>query len=117
MASRSGQKGTIGQVIPECDMPFTKDGIRPDLIVNPHAIPSRMTIGQLIECVVGKACLFQGFHGDCTAFASDGTQIGAFGKMLVKSGYHSSGNELLYNGMTGEQIESEIFFGPNYYMR
>ena len=117
MASRSGQKGTIGQVIPECDMPFTKDGIRPDLIVNPHAMPSRMTIGQLIECVVGKACLFQGFHGDCTAFASDGTQIGAFGKMLVKSGYHSSGNELLYNGMTGEQIESEIFFGPNYYMR
>ena len=117
MASRSGQKGTIGQIIPEQDMPFTKDGIRPDLIINPHAIPSRMTIGQLIECVVGKACIFQGFHGDCTAFASDGTQIGAFGKMLSKSGYHSSGNELLYNGMTGEQIESEIFFGPNYYMR
>ena len=117
MASRSGQKGTIGQVIPERDMPFTKDGIRPDLIVNPHAIPSRMTIGQLIECVVGKACLFQGYHGDCTAFASDGTQIGVFGKMLSKSGYHSSGNEILYNGMTGEQIESEIFFGPNYYMR
>ena len=117
MASRSGQKGTIGQIIPERDMPFTKDGIRPDLIINPHAIPSRMTIGQLIECVVGKACLFQGFHGDCTAFASDGTQIGAFGKMLTKSGYHSSGNELLYNGMTGEQIESEIFFGPNYYLR
>jgi DNA-directed RNA polymerase II subunit RPB2 len=117
MASRSGQKGTIGQIIPEKDMPFTKDGIRPDLIINPHALPSRMTIGQLIECVVGKACLHQGFHGDCTAFASDGTQIGAFGKMLTKSGYHSSGNEILYNGMTGEQIESEIFFGPNYYMR
>jgi DNA-directed RNA polymerase II subunit RPB2 len=117
MASRSGQKGTIGQIIPEKDMPFTKDGIRPDLIINPHAIPSRMTIGQLIECVVGKACISQGYHGDCTAFASDGTQIGVFGNILAKSGYHSSGNELLYNGMTGEQIESEIFFGPNYYMR
>jgi DNA-directed RNA polymerase II subunit RPB2 len=117
MASRSGQKGTIGQIIPERDMPFTKDGVRPDLIINPHAIPSRMTIGQLIECVVGKTCLFQGFHGDCTAFTSDGTHIGVFGKMLAKCGYHSSGNELLYNGMTGQQIESEIFFGPNYYMR
>uniref|UniRef100_A0A6C0KEV1 DNA-directed RNA polymerase n=1 Tax=viral metagenome TaxID=1070528 RepID=A0A6C0KEV1_9ZZZZ len=117
MASRAGQKGTIGLVIPEEDMPFTKDGIRPDMIVNPHAIPSRMTIGHLVECIIGKACAFYGGFGDCTAFNNKGSKIGVFGEMLPKAGFHSSGNEILYNGMTGEQIETEIFIGPNYYMR
>ena len=117
MASRSGQKGTIGMIIPEQDMPFTRDGIRPDIIINPHAIPTRMTIGQLVECIVGKACLHYGFHGDCTAFNSNGNQLTDFQKLLTKSGMHSSGNDILYNGMTGEQIESEIFIGPTYYMR
>ena len=117
MASRAGQKGTIGMVIPERDMPFTKDGIRPDLIINPHAIPTRMTIGQLVECVTGKACVMMGGFGDCTAFNTIGSKIGAFGELLSKQGFHSSGNEVLYNGMTGEQIESEIFMGPTYYMR
>jgi DNA-directed RNA polymerase II subunit RPB2 len=117
MASRSGQKGTIGMIIPEQDMPFTRDGIRPDIIINPHAIPTRMTIGQLVECIVGKACLHYGFHGDCTAFNSNGNQLIDFQKLLTKSGMHSSGNDILYNGMTGEQIESEIFIGPTYYMR
>ena len=117
MASRSGQKGTIGMIIPEQDMPFTKDGLRPDIIINPHAIPTRMTIGQLVECIVGKACLYNGFHGDCTAFNSNGNQISDFQRLLTESGMHSSGNDILYNGMTGEQIESEIFMGPTYYMR
>jgi len=117
MASRSGQKGTIGMIIPEQNMPFTKDGIRPDIIINPHAIPTRMTIGQLVECIVGKACLHNGYHGDCTAFNSNGNQLADFQKILAKSGMHSSGNDILYNGMTGEQIESEIFMGPTYYMR
>ena len=117
MAARSGQKGTIGLVIPECDMPFTKDGIRPDIIINPHAIPSRMTIGQLVETIVGKASAMFGGYADCTAFNNRGSKIGVFGEMLTKVGYHSSGNEILYNGMTGEQIETEIFVGPNYYMR
>lgn len=117
MASRSGQKGTIGQIIPERDMPFTKDGLRPDIIVNPHAMPTRMTVGQLVECLVGKACLNMGYHGDCTAFMSSDKQIGAFGEILNKCNYHSSGNELLYNGMTGEQLEAEVYVGPNYYMR
>ncbi len=117
MASRAGQKGTGGLIIPEADMPFTKEGLRPDLIINPHAIPSRMTIGQLIECVMGKACAFLGGFGDCTPFINQGTKIGVFGEVLTNMGYHSSGNELLYNGMTGEQIESEIFIGPTYYMR
>jgi hypothetical protein len=117
MASRAGQKGTIGLVIPERDMPFTKDGIRPDIIINPHALPTRMTIGQLVECITGKACAHYGGFGDCTAFVNKGSKIGVFGELLTKVGFHSSGNEQLYNGMTGEQIESEIFMGPTYYMR
>jgi hypothetical protein len=117
MASRSGQKGTIGLVVPEQDMPFTKDGIRPDLIINPHALPSRMTIGQLVECIIGKAAAQYGGFSDCTAFINKGSKIGVFGELLPKVGFHSSGNEVLYNGMTGEQLEAEIFMGPNYYMR
>ena len=117
MASRAGQKGTIGLVVPEEDMPFTRDGIRPDLIINPHAIPSRMTIGHLVECIIGKAAAIYGGYSDCTAFNNKGSKIKVFGEMLSKVGYHSSGNEILYNGMTGEQLETEIFMGPNYYMR
>jgi DNA-directed RNA polymerase II subunit RPB2 len=117
MASRAGQKGTIGLIIPESDMPFTADGIRPDLIINPHAIPSRMTIGQLIESLFGKACCEYGGFGDCTAFQSKGANTKTYGKMLARAGFHSSGNQLLYNGMTGEQLQSDIFIGPTYYMR
>jgi DNA-directed RNA polymerase II subunit RPB2 len=117
MASRAGQKGTIGLVVPERDMPFTKDGLKPDIIINPHAIPSRMTIGQLVECITGKACAMVGGFGDCTAFNNKGSKIGMFGEILTKQGFHSNGNELLYNGMTGEQMETEIFMGPTYYMR
>jgi len=117
MASRAGQKGTVGLVIPEEDMPFTKDGMRPDLIINPHAIPSRMTIGHLVECIIGKAAALYGGYSDCTAFNNKGSKTKVFGDMLSKVGYHSSGNEVLYNGMTGDQIETEIFMGPNYYMR
>ena len=116
-ASRAGQKGTVGLVIPERDMPFTKDGIRPDMIFNPHARPSRMTIGHLVECLMGKACLSIGGFGDGTAFVNKGSKVRVFGDILSQMNYHSSGNELLYNGMTGEQMEAEIFFGPTYYMR
>ena len=117
LASRAGQKGTVGLVVPERDMPFTKDGIRPDIIINPHAVPSRMTIGQLVESITGKACAMMGGFGDCTAFNNKGSKIGVYGELLTKNGYHSNGNEVLYNGMTGEQMESEIFMGPTYYMR
>ena len=116
-ASRAGQKGTVGLVVPEMDMPFTKDGIRPDIIINPHALPSRMTIGQLVECLLGKTCAMFGGFGDCTAFINKGSKIKVFGELLLHQGYHSSGNEILYNGMSGEQLESEIFIGPTYYMR
>ena len=117
MASRCGQKGTLGLIIPEEDMPFSADGTRPDLIINPHALPSRMTIGQLIECLFGKACTMYGAYGDCTAFATKGANAKTYGEMLTKMDFHSSGNQILYNGYTGEQIYSEIFIGPTYYMR
>lgn len=115
--SRCGQKGTCGIIIEEKDMPFTAQGIRPDIIINPHALPSRMTIGQLVECVMGKACSLYGGFGDCTAFANKGPKQKQFGDMLLKMGFHSSGNEQLYNGMTGEALEMSIFMGPTYYMR
>jgi len=115
--SRAGQKGTIGIILDECDMPTTKDGIRPDIIVNPHAMPSRMTIGHLIETVIGKACVMKGGFGDCTAFLSKGSKEKIFGDLLVEEGFHSSGNEILYNGMTGEQLETQIYLGPTYYLR
>ena len=115
--SRAGQKGTVGLIIPEADMPFTEDGTRPDLIINPHALPTRMTIGQLVETLMGKACVLQGGFGDCTAFVNHGSKHQVFGKMLTELGYHSSGTQLLYNGMTGERMESQIFIGPTYYMR
>ena len=118
MASRAGQKGTCGNIIPERDMPFTRDGLRPDMIINPHAIPTRMTIGQLVECIMGKACLQQGAFGDCTAFNNKSTEpLSEFGRELARFGYHSQGDEVMYNGMTGEQLESSIFIGPTYYMR
>jgi hypothetical protein len=115
--SRCGQKGTVGLVIPEADMPFTANGIKPDIIINPHAIPSRMTIGQLVESLMGKACTMQGAFGDCTAFVNKSDMSKVFGQLLTENGYHSSGNDILYNGQTGEQIQTEIFMGPTYYMR
>ena len=116
-ASRAGQKGTIGIVLEEKDMPTTAEGIRPDIIVNPHAFPSRMTIGHLVESLTSKVCCLYGGFGDCTAFVNKGPKDKLFGELLTNAGYSSTGNEILYNGMTGEQLETEIYFGPTYYMR
>ena len=115
--SRCGQKGTVGLLIPEHNMRLQMMVSRPDIIVNPHALPSRMTIGLLVETLMGKACVNVGGFGDCTAFTNKGPKHKIFGAMLQKQGYHSSGTQYLYNGMTGEQMESEIFMGPTYYMR
>jgi DNA-directed RNA polymerase II subunit RPB2 len=117
MASRAGQKGTLGLIIPEDSMPFTEDGIRPDLIINPHAIPSRMTIGQIVESLFGKVCTSYGAFGDCTAFQVKGPNYSTYAPLLVKAGFHSSGNQVLYNGMSGEQLAADIYMGPTYYMR
>jgi DNA-directed RNA polymerase II subunit RPB2 len=117
MASRAGQKGTLGLIIPEKDMPFAADGTRPDLIINPHAIPSRMTIGQIVESLFGKACAIYGGFGDCTAFQVKGSNYATYGPMLTNAGFHSSGKQLMYNGMTGNQVEADIYMGPTYYMR
>ena len=115
--SRCGQKGTVGLIVPEENMPFNAEGIRPDLIINPHALPSRMTIGQLIETLMGKACAYYGGFGDCTAFVNKGPKHELFGSLLRNIGYSSTGNELMYSGETGEQLEMEFFTGPCYYMR
>ena len=114
-SSRHGQKGTAGNIIPEEDMPFTKDGIRPDIIINPHAIPSRMTIGQLKETLLGKVLLELGLFGDGTSFGN--LDVKTITQELQKLGYESYGNELLYNGLTGEQLETNIFLGPVFYQR
>jgi DNA-directed RNA polymerase II subunit RPB2 len=114
-SSRHGQKGTIGNIIPECDMPFTDAGIRPDIIINPHAIPSRMTIAQLKETILGKTLLELGLFGDGTSFGK--FDVKDICKELQKVGYESTGNELMYNGLTGEQFETSIFIGPVFYQR
>ena len=114
-SSRHGQKGTIGNIIPECDMPYTVNGIRPDIIINPHAIPSRMTIAQLKETVLGKVLMDLGLFGDGTSFGK--FDIKDICKELQKVGYESNGNELMYNGQTGEQLETSIFIGPVFYQR
>jgi DNA-directed RNA polymerase II subunit RPB2 len=115
--SRCGQKGTVGLIIPEENMPFNADGIRPDIIINPHALPSRMTIGQLVETLMGKACAYYGGFGDCTAFVNKGPKHELFGNLLRNIGYSSTGNEILYSGESGEQIQMEFFMGPCYYLR
>lgn len=114
-SSRHGQKGTIGNIINEEDMPFTAEGLKPDIIINPHAIPSRMTIGQLKETLLGKVLVQLGLFGDGTSF--EDLDIKDICKELQKNGYESNGNEVLYNGLTGEQIDSNIFIGPAFYQR
>ena len=114
-SSRHGQKGTVGNIIPEEDMPFTRDGIKPDIIINPHAIPSRMTIGQLKETLLGKVLVQLGLFGDGTSFGD--LHIDDISKELNKLGFDRNGNEVMYNGLTGEQMEAEIFIGPVFYQR
>jgi DNA-directed RNA polymerase II subunit RPB2 len=114
-SSRHGQKGTIGNIIPEKDMPFTENGIKPDIIINPHAIPSRMTIAQLKETLLGKVLIELGLFGDGTSFGN--LDIKTISNELLKLGYEKNGEEILYDGISGKQIETSIFMGPCFYQR
>ena len=114
-ASRCGQKGMCGMVLPSYDMPFTKDGIVPDIIVNPHAIPTRMTINQLLEVILGKSSCLSGHLGDATPFQNN--DIREFSEVLEGFNYQKDGNEVMYCGFTGDQIRTSIFIGPTYYQR
>jgi DNA-directed RNA polymerase subunit B len=114
-ASRHGQKGVIGILIPQYDMPFTEDGITPDLIINPHAFPSRMTLGQLFETIAGKYAALYARYVDGTPFAKE--PIENLRIELLRKGYAPDGTEIMYDGRTGEMIRTPILIGLVYYQK
>lgn len=114
-ASRHGQKGVIGMLVPQYDMPYTEDGVVPDLIINPHAIPSRMTLGQMLELLGGKAYAASGRPIDGTAFCGDSEKT--MRDLLKASGLKPSGKEVLYDGRTGRMLEADVYIGIAYYLK
>jgi len=114
-ASRHGQKGVVGMLIPQSDMPYTSEGITPDLIINPHALPSRMTLGQLMESIAGKVAALRGRYVDATPFY--GEDIESLKRELLLLGYPMDGTEPMYDGRTGELIGSPIFIGIVFYQK
>lgn len=118
-SSRHGQKGVCSRKWPQVDMPFSETGIQPDVIINPHAFPSRMTIGMFVESLAGKAGALHGIAQDATPwkFSEDDTPADFFGEQLSKAGYNYHGNEPMYSGATGEELRADIYIGCVYYQR
>ncbi|KAH6659944.1 RNA polymerase Rpb2 [Truncatella angustata] len=118
-SSRHGQKGVCSQKWPTIDMPFSESGIQPDVIINPHAFPSRMTIGMFVESLAGKSGALHGLAQESTPFRfdEDNTAADYFGHQLKMAGYNYHGNEPLYSGITGEEFAADIYIGVVYYQR
>jgi len=106
-SSRHGQKGVVGLIVPQVDMPFSESGWCPDLIMNPHGFPSRMTVGKMIELISGKAGVLDGELKYGTAFGGD--KVEEMGKILIKHGYSFDGKDLLMSGITGQMLECFVF--------
>lgn len=137
-SSRHGQKGVCSQKWPMIDMPFSESGMQPDVIINPHAFPSRMTIGMLVESMAGKSGAMHGLAQDATPFqyvlpklcysgmiadhaskrfTEEDTAVDYFGEQLLAAGYNYYGNEPMYSGITGQEFAADIYLGVVYYQR